>query len=87
MAARHGDRRRNGCRRAAPAQAARSQTARGARRGPRERNPLDIFIQECRKGSLKLVIVYNQNLKWQCLSFDALRVFDRNDDLFTLRRV
>ena len=30
-------------------------------------------------------MVYDQSLKWQRLSFDALRVFEKNDDLFHLR--
>ncbi len=43
------------------------------------------LIQTCRKGGVKLVMVYDQTLKWQRLSFDALRVFEKNDDLFRLR--
>ena len=43
------------------------------------------LIQSCRKSGLKLVMVYDQTLKWQRLSFDALRVFEKNDDLFQLR--
>ena len=43
------------------------------------------LIQSCRKTSVKLVMVYDQTLKWQRLSFDALRVFEKNDDLFHLR--
>jgi hypothetical protein len=43
------------------------------------------LIQVCRKTSVKLVMVYDQTLKWQRLSFDALRVFEKNDDLFHLR--
>lgn len=43
------------------------------------------LIQICRKTSIKLVMVYDQTLKWQRLSFDALRVFEKNDDLFHLR--
>jgi len=43
------------------------------------------LIQNCRKTNLKLVMVYDQTLKWQRLSFDALRVFEKNDDLFHLR--
>ena len=34
---------------------------------------------------VRLVIVYDENLKWQRLSFDALRVFDKSDQLFELR--
>jgi hypothetical protein len=43
------------------------------------------LIQTCRKSGTKLVMVYDQTLKWQRLSFDALRVFEKNDELFALR--
>ena len=43
------------------------------------------LIQFCRKSNIKLAMVYDQSLKWQRLSFDALRVFEKNDDLFHLR--
>ncbi|MDB4964236.1 MAG: hypothetical protein JWP01_4235 [Myxococcales bacterium] len=43
------------------------------------------LIQICRKSNIKLVMIYDQTLKWQRLSFDALRVFEKNDDLFHLR--
>ncbi|MCX5745467.1 MAG: hypothetical protein NT062_23570 [Proteobacteria bacterium] len=43
------------------------------------------LIQSCRKGGVKLTMVYDQSLKWQRLSFDALRVFEKNDDMFSLR--
>jgi hypothetical protein len=43
------------------------------------------LIQICRKSNIKLAMVYDQTLKWQRLSFDALRVFEKNDDLFHLR--
>src|SRR5688572_26510223 len=43
------------------------------------------LIQVCRKSNVKLAMVYDQSLKWQRLSFDALRVFEKNDDLFQLR--
>lgn len=45
------------------------------------------LIQACRKSEIKLEMVYDQSLKWQRLSFDALRVFEKNDDLFRLRSV
>ena len=48
-------------------------------------NALIRLIQSARKASVRLVLVYDQNLKWQRLSFDALRVFDKNNDLFELR--
>jgi hypothetical protein len=43
------------------------------------------LIQTARDRGVKLVMVYDQNLKWQRLSFDALRVFDKDDQMFELR--
>ena len=43
------------------------------------------LIQVCRKSNVKLAMVYDQSLKWQRLSFDALRVFEKSDDMFQLR--
>jgi len=45
------------------------------------------LIQEARSREVKLVIVYDQKLKWQKLSFDALQVFVRDDGLLELRTV
>jgi hypothetical protein len=42
------------------------------------------LIQDSRARAIKLVLVYDEALKWQKLSFDALRVFAR-DDLLELR--
>ena len=42
------------------------------------------LIQDSRARQVKLVLVYDQTLKWQKLSFDALRVFAR-DGLLELR--
>ena len=42
------------------------------------------LIQNARNAGVQLLMVYDQNLKWQRLSFDALRVFAR-DDLLELR--
>jgi hypothetical protein len=42
------------------------------------------LIQDSRARSVKLILVYDEALKWQKLSFDALRVFAR-DDLLELR--
>lgn len=42
------------------------------------------FIQEARNRGARLVMVYDQALKWQKLSFDAMRVFV-TDELFQLR--
>ena len=44
------------------------------------------LIQDARGRAVKLVLLYNQALKWQKLSFDALRVFAK-DDLLELRSV
>ena len=45
------------------------------------------LIQTCRAKRTKLVLVYNSSLRWQSLSFEALRVFVMRDDLFVLRSV
>ena len=42
------------------------------------------LIQDARSRAVKLVIVYNPALKWQKLSFDALRVFAK-DHVLELR--
>lgn len=42
------------------------------------------LIQDSRVRGIKLIIVYDHALKWQKLSFDALRVFAK-DDLLELR--
>ncbi|HET7504918.1 MAG TPA: hypothetical protein VFK02_28035 [Kofleriaceae bacterium] len=42
------------------------------------------LIQDARTRAVKLILIYDQALKWQKLSFDALRVFAR-DDLLELR--
>jgi hypothetical protein len=42
------------------------------------------LIQDSRARSIKLILVYDQALKWQRLSFDALRVFVK-DHLLELR--
>ena len=39
------------------------------------------LIQEARKRGLRLILVYDEALKWQRLSFDALRVFEADDAL------
>ena len=44
------------------------------------------FIQEARRRGAQLVVFYDQALKWQKLSFDAMRVFVK-DELFQLRSV
>ncbi len=42
------------------------------------------LIQSARGKGVKLAFVYDPNLKWQRLSFDALRVFDKGDKAFEL---
>jgi hypothetical protein len=44
------------------------------------------LIQEARSKGVRLVMSYDQALKWQKMSFDALRVFAK-DDLFQLRPI
>jgi hypothetical protein len=44
------------------------------------------LIQDARSAAVRLVLVYDGTLKWQRLSFDALRVFAK-DDLLELRSV
>ncbi len=44
-------------------------------------------IQEARAANVKLVIVFDQARKWQKLSFDALRVFVKGDDLLQIRSI
>ena len=43
------------------------------------------LIQDSRARGIKLIIVYDQALKWQKLSFDALRVFAKDNSLLQLR--
>jgi hypothetical protein len=45
------------------------------------------LIQDARTAGVKLVLVYNKSLKWQKLSFDALRVFVRDDSTLELRSI
>jgi len=42
------------------------------------------LIQSARGKGVKLAFVYDPNLKWQRLSFDALRVFEKGDRAFEL---
>lgn len=42
------------------------------------------LIQDSRARQVRLILIYDQALKWQKLSFDALRVFAK-DDLLELR--
>lgn len=43
------------------------------------------LIQESRSKGVRLSIVYDARVKWQKLSFDALRVFAKPDGLLELR--
>jgi len=43
------------------------------------------LIQEARHRNIRLEVVYDPSRKWQRLSFDALRIFDKADGLFVLR--
>jgi hypothetical protein len=45
------------------------------------------LIQDARGRHVPLVFVYDQNLKWQKLSFDAMRVFVRSDGLLQMRSI
>jgi hypothetical protein len=45
------------------------------------------LIQDARQRDIKLAIVYDARLRWQKLSFDALRVFVAADGLLELRSV
>ncbi|MSP62300.1 MAG: hypothetical protein EXR72_18610 [Myxococcales bacterium] len=43
------------------------------------------LLQEARRRGVRLVLVYDPSLRWQRMSFDALRVFEQADDLLRLR--
>jgi hypothetical protein len=43
------------------------------------------LIQEARTKSVKLTIVFDHAVKWQKLSFDALRVFSKGDGLLEFK--
>ncbi len=45
------------------------------------------LIQASRQKGARLALVYDPGRKWQRLSFDALRIFDKNDGMFALRAV
>lgn len=45
------------------------------------------FLQDSRTRKVPLTLVYDAGVKWQRLSFEALRVFVKPDGLFTLRTV
>jgi hypothetical protein len=43
------------------------------------------FIQRSRRQKVMLRVFYAGDIKWQSLSFDALRMFEKSDQLFELR--
>ena len=43
------------------------------------------YLQDCRARKLALTLSYDSSVKWQRLSFEALRVFVKPDGLLTLR--
>jgi hypothetical protein len=45
------------------------------------------FIQTSRASGVALVISFDGQQKWQRLSFDALRIFDKNDGLLTFKNL
>jgi hypothetical protein len=45
------------------------------------------LIQDARSRGVPLVFVYDQNLKWQKLSFDAMRVFVKSDGLLQMKTI
>jgi hypothetical protein len=45
------------------------------------------LIQDARGKQVPLVFVYDRNLKWQKLSFDAMRVFVKSDGLLEMRSI
>ena len=45
------------------------------------------LIQDMRQKKIALVIVFAGNVKWQKLGFDALRIFDKGDQLLSFKAV
>jgi hypothetical protein len=43
------------------------------------------FIQQCAGATIKLVIVYDGERKWQRMTFDALQILVKEDGLLELR--
>lgn len=43
------------------------------------------LIQETRNRNAKIVLCFDASRRWQQLSFDALRIFEKPDGLFELR--
>lgn len=42
------------------------------------------FVQDARQQQVKLTITYDGKARWQKLTFDALRIFERGDGLLKL---
>jgi hypothetical protein len=45
------------------------------------------LVQQARSKGIKLALVFDKTLKWQKLSFDALRVLGKGDGLLEIRSV
>ena len=45
------------------------------------------FVRRSAERRIALTIVYDADSRWQQLSFEALRVFDKNDGLLSVRAV
>lgn len=45
------------------------------------------LIQELPQKNVKLVLVFDNGLKWQKLSFDALRIFEKTDGFLSFRTI
>lgn len=45
------------------------------------------FLRAARSVGVELTLVFDPGLKWQLLSFEALRVFEKPDGLFKLREL
>ncbi|MEM6929873.1 MAG: hypothetical protein AAF602_23250 [Myxococcota bacterium] len=45
------------------------------------------LIQQARARNVKLSMIYNGQQRWQRMSFEALKVFDKGDARFTLEKV
>ena len=45
------------------------------------------FVRAARTAGIELRLVFDPGLKWQLLSFEALRVFEKPDGLFKLQPV
>ena len=43
------------------------------------------FVQDLRRHQIRLLVVYDDKLQWQKMTFDALRPFERPDGTFELQ--